>query len=124
MLRAGKPLSAREVQRGLRLSTPSLALHHLEKLKEYGLIEKDTAGQYFLVEEVRVGLLRLFVKLGTHQIPRYLLYLFYFAGMLGFYVLAYGIAADIKDIYIIILAVSGLVVSAYEVAAAYRMRPF
>ncbi|TFF68303.1 ArsR family transcriptional regulator, partial [Candidatus Thorarchaeota archaeon] len=37
MLRHTEPMTAREIQRGTRLSSPSLSMHHLEKLKDCGL---------------------------------------------------------------------------------------
>ena len=122
MLRAKKPVTAREVQRRLHLSTPSLAIHHLEKLTRLGLVNKDNMGQYNLVEEVKVGLLHFFIGTGGYIMPRYFLYLAYFSGLLVFYVLVFRLTFNIRDIYIIVLAVSSIIISAYELIKIRRMK--
>jgi len=54
-------VGVRPVQRALGLSSPSVALHHLEKLRGLGLLEKDSTGEYHLIEQVKVGVLQNFV---------------------------------------------------------------
>ena len=44
------PVGAREVQRDLGLSSPSVAWHHLEKLRELGLLRKNARGEYTLAK--------------------------------------------------------------------------
>ena len=44
LLREGRPMSAREVQRALGLSSSGLAHHHLEHLRMLNLVVKDTDG--------------------------------------------------------------------------------
>ncbi len=56
------------------MSSPSTALYHLEKLRELGVTEKDEIGQYSLKEQVQVGTLRMFFKIGRLILPRYLFY--------------------------------------------------
>ena len=53
-------IGVREIQRSLDFSSPSVAAHHLDKLLSLGLIEKTGTGEYFLTQEVKVGLLRFF----------------------------------------------------------------
>jgi len=122
MLRAKKPVTAREVQRGLHLSSPSVAIHHLEKLTRLELINKDNMGQYKLIEEVKVGLLRFFIGTGGYIIPRYFLYLAYFAGLLIFYVIAFNLTFNIKDIYIMVLGLSSITISIYEIMMIRQMK--
>jgi len=75
LLKNGRPMSVREVQKALHFSSPSVAQHHLEQLKEMGLVQKqDVGGHYYLVSEVKIGVLRHFVKLGRLLFPRYLFY--------------------------------------------------
>ncbi|MDH5451049.1 MAG: hypothetical protein OEX77_09190, partial [Candidatus Bathyarchaeota archaeon] len=64
----------REIQRSLRFSSPSIAVHHLQKLQNLGLVTKKGTGEYVLVEEVKVGLLRFFTRVGRFLVPRYLFY--------------------------------------------------
>ena len=75
LLKQDCPMSVREVQRALRFSSPSVAQHHLERLCELGLVQKQTAGGcYVLASKVKVGVLRHFVKLGRLLFPRYFFY--------------------------------------------------
>ena len=75
LLKQGCPMSVREVQRALHFSSPSVAQHHLERLRELGLVEKQAAGgAYFLASKVKIGVLRHFVKLGRLLFPRYFFY--------------------------------------------------
>jgi len=78
-------VGVREIQRSLGFSSPSVASHHLEKLLSLGLIEKSMTGEYFLVQEVKVGLLRFFTRLGRFLVPRYLFYSLWLSTMFVIY---------------------------------------
>ena len=70
-----QPVGVREVQRALHFSSPSIAFHHLEQLRELGLVQKqEIGGHYSLVGEVKIGVLRHYVKLGKLLFPRYFFY--------------------------------------------------
>jgi len=77
MLSVGTATS-RQVFRELGLSSPSLALHHLEKLERLGLVSKDEHGRYQVIRR-KFGVLRFFVVTGRWLIPRTLFYLLFFA---------------------------------------------
>jgi DNA-binding transcriptional ArsR family regulator len=121
VLRANHPVYMREVQRKLKLSSPSVAVYHLDKLVDLGLVKKDASGQYVLLEEVKVGLLHLFIGRGLYFIPRYLLYITYFASLLSIYFILFHDTFTIKDIYIIVLAASAIILSIYELIAIRRI---
>lgn len=70
-------VGVREVQRSLRLSNPSLALYHLNKLKELGLVREDN-GEYEVVDEVKVDVMRDFLRFGTLLVPRFVMYAVFF----------------------------------------------
>ncbi|TRO53934.1 ArsR family transcriptional regulator, partial [Candidatus Bathyarchaeota archaeon] len=44
LLKTGSPMSVREVQRALHFSSPSVAHHHLEQLRDLGLVQKQDVG--------------------------------------------------------------------------------
>ncbi len=44
LLREGRPMSIREVQKALGLSSPGQAYHHLERLRMLGLVVRDSEG--------------------------------------------------------------------------------
>ncbi len=79
ILRSGRGWTARELQRKLGFSSPSLVLYHLEKLKQIGLVETDREGLYEVTKIVRVGVLKYFVKIGPQLVPRFVFYSVFFA---------------------------------------------
>jgi DNA-binding transcriptional ArsR family regulator len=83
-------MGVRDVQRALGFSSPSLALHHLTKLAELDLVEKDIDGVYCVKRIVRVGSLSLFIKLGTRLLPRFLFLGTLFSAMLVVYIMTFA----------------------------------
>jgi DNA-binding transcriptional ArsR family regulator len=69
LLKSGKPMGIREVQRALNLSSPSLATYHMSKLEEAGLLKRENG--YFVIDKV---VLDNAVKISHFLVPRYLFY--------------------------------------------------
>jgi predicted DNA-binding transcriptional regulator len=70
-------VGVREVQRALGLSNPSLAQYHLNKLKELGLVREEN-GEYEIMGEVKVDVMRDFLRIGSALIPRFVFYAVFF----------------------------------------------
>lgn len=87
MFRENKPYSSREIQRRVGISSSSLALHHLNKLMDMGLVTTDDYGAYVLARRVRSGLLSLYVGSGRLFMPRFALYAAVSTGFLLSYLL-------------------------------------
>ncbi len=87
MLRRGEPLGVRELQRALGFSSPSVAHHHLEKLKDMRLVSRDERGRYLAVEKVDIGVLKLFVMIGGRLVPRMLFYAVFLTALLTLYLM-------------------------------------
>jgi hypothetical protein len=81
LLKKGKPAGTREVQRALELSSPSLAVYHLSKLEEAGLLKRQD-GDY-VVDRV---ILEDCVKISRFVVPRYLFYAIFAVGALIVYI--------------------------------------
>lgn len=125
LLRRGCPLSVREVQRTLHFSSPSVAQHHLDRLCELGLVEKQSAGgSYLLTSEVKIGVLRHFIKLGRLLFPRYFFYAIFCTTSYIIYLFVLMQSLSVENLFI---AVFGATVSAifwYEAARIWTLRPF
>jgi DNA-binding transcriptional ArsR family regulator len=125
LLKNGRPMSVREVQRILRFSSPSVAQHHLEQLRELGLVVKqEVGGNYSLVSEVKIGVLRHFIKLGKMLFPRYFFYAlfsttFYIAYIV---VLLHGLTRE--NLFILSFGAIVTAIFWYEAARVWSMRPF
>ena len=122
LFKKGEGVGVREVQRALGMASPSTALHHLEKLKELGLIEKDRYGQYVMLKDVRVGALRSFTRLGTLILPRYTFYAAFFSTSLLVYVLREGFAGSVHNVMALVFGLSAAAVSWYETARIWLER--
>jgi len=128
LLKSGTPQSVREVQRALHFSSPSVANHHLEQLRELGLVEKqELGGHYFLVNEVKIGVLRHYVKLGKLLFPRYFFYAvfsttFYVAFLTIFMQGLNWLARE--NLFIIIFGAVVCVVFWYEAYRMWSLRPY
>jgi DNA-binding Lrp family transcriptional regulator len=73
ILRSDKPVGIREVQRALGLSSPTLALYHINKLEEAGLIKKELNG--YVADRVILENLFRFRRI---LIPRNFFYMIFF----------------------------------------------
>jgi DNA-binding Lrp family transcriptional regulator len=77
ILKNNKPVGIREIQRALNLSSPTLALYHINKLEEAGLVKKHLNG--YVADRV---LLENFIRLKRALIPRYFFYTVFFMAAL------------------------------------------
>ncbi|MFQ5762433.1 MAG: helix-turn-helix domain-containing protein [Candidatus Bathyarchaeia archaeon] len=79
VVRAGRPVGIREVQRGLKLSSPTLASYHLTKLERAGFVKPEAGG--YTADRL---LLRNLIRFGKMLIPKYFFYLIFFASATAF----------------------------------------
>lgn len=72
ILQNDRPVGIREVQRGLNLSSPTLALYHMNKLEEAGLIKKEADG--YVADRI---VLQNLIRLRRVLIPRNFFYMIF-----------------------------------------------
>lgn len=114
----------RAIQRSLGFSSPSVAAHHLDKLLSLGLVEKSMTGEYFLGQEVRVGLLRFFTRLGRFLVPRYLFYSLWLSTMFVIYLALYWPTGSIHNVAAILFGTVSNVILWFETVRLWREKPF
>jgi hypothetical protein len=114
-------LGVRELQRRLGFSSPALASYHLNKLADMKLVVKER-GDYRLVREVKVGVLKQFIKLGTFLLPRYVLYATMFTTLLIYLLFNFG-EFTFYSALALVLGVLGTVIFWYETVRVWRQRP-
>jgi len=125
LLKNGAPVGVREVQRALHFSSPSIAFHHLEQLRELGLVEKQEVGShYVLVGQIKIGVLKHYVKLGKLLFPRYFFYalfstLFYVLDLL---LMVNSFTRD--NVFIILFGAIVCGIFWYEAYRVWGMKPF
>jgi hypothetical protein len=116
-------VGVREVQRALKFSSPSIAVHHLQKLQDLGLVSKKDTGEYWLMEEVKVGILRLFTRMGRFMVPRYLFYSVLFTTMLATYLTLTIIGQTTPSFYAVTFGLVGTLIFWVETVRLWRARP-
>jgi hypothetical protein len=114
----------REVQRALKFSSPSIAVHHLEKLQDLGLVQKKITGEYTLEEEVKVGILKFFTRMGSFLVPRYLFFSVLFTSMLASYLFFCVAGEIIPNFYALAFGIVASVIFWVETARLWRAKPF
>lgn len=69
LVKAGKPVGVREIQKALKLSSASVATYHLAKLEEVGILRREK-GNYTLNKVI----LKDNIRISRFLIPRYFFY--------------------------------------------------
>ena len=105
----------------LVFSSPALAVYHLEKLVELGLVEK-VSGEYHLTRVVNVGILKHFLKLRGFLVPRFVLYASMFATLLIFFLIHFN-EINFYSIFALIFGGLGTGIFLYETIRTWRSKP-
>lgn len=119
-----RKVGVREVQRALLMSNPSLAQYHLSKLKDMGLVSQ-TDGEYEITNEVKVDVMRDFLRVGTLIVPRFIFYAVFvsvFAAYLSFVAYPYFQYVPLLEWFSGALIVAALAFW-YEAIRAWRSAP-
>jgi len=110
-----KSIGVREVQRALKFSSPTLALYHL------GLVSKDS-GEYRLVKEVKVDVLKVFVRVWRFFVPRFALYAVLFT-VLTSYLVTQIVRLDFYTFFGLLLGSAASTIFWVETWKTWRQRP-
>ncbi len=121
MLKQGKPVGVREVQRELGFSSPSVAFHHLEKLMRLKVVEQDQMDNYVIAKKVDPGILQAFVNVGRFSVPRVGFYAAFFTTVALAYVV-YNLRG--LDVYALVGTLGASAVFWYELFRIWRRKPF
>jgi len=125
LLKNGREMSVREVQKRLHFSSPSIAQHHLEQLRELGLVKKqDVGGSYFLVSQVKIGVLRHFVKLGRLLFPRHFFYAVFSTTFYVMYLLVLMRGLTPENLFIILFGAAVSAIFWCEAVRVWSLKPF
>jgi len=114
----------REIQRALGFSSPSIAVHHLEKLQDLGLVQKKGTGEYVLQGEVKVGILRFFTRMGRFLVPRYLFYSVLLSTMLTAYLTLCTLWHITPSFYAVMFGLIASIIFWVETFRLWRAKPF
>jgi len=114
ILTSNEPVGVRDVWRGLRLSSPSLAQYHINNLVEAKLITQTADGRYIAEEKAKIDVLRNFVLLRGRLISRMMFYGAFILGLFVVYVFVWPFKWDLRDVMVLILSLSSSAAFFYE----------
>jgi len=111
----------RDVQRKLGFSSPNLAVYHLDKLVELGVVEKS-AGEYHVLRIVDVGILKQFTRIRGFIFPRQLLYASMWTTLFGFYLFEFR-DVNFYSFFAFLFGLLGVGILWFEALNNWRNRP-
>ncbi len=115
MYRAGTAMSIRDIQRGLELSSPSVAEYHIKKLVRAGLVQEREGG--FVVDRV---IFENVIRIRRMLIPLQTAYMAFFLSTLAILLTVFR-PASVTSLYFFALLVNSgaVIVTTYEAAKTY-----
>jgi len=113
------PSELREIQRGLDLSSASLASYHLGKLEEANYVKQDEQGKYFAVKDASVKVLEGYSKVGSAIVPQLFFFSLLFTILAAFfsYEALYGSGFTL---YLVLVSSAMVAVFWYETLILWR----
>ena len=71
LIKAGRPAGPREIMRGAKLSSPSVAYRNLQKLIDMDLVIKDKLGNYLIKKKIGI---EGYFWIGKRLVPRFIIF--------------------------------------------------
>jgi predicted DNA-binding transcriptional regulator len=123
MLQNREPLGRRDIQRGVNLSSASLAEYHLKKLVGMGLAEKNAMGEYYIYKTVQLGVMRFYLIFMSSLIPRFVLYITFYVTALILVLVFFSSLPLPALILILSILIFGIVTSLIESIILWKSSP-
>ena len=121
----GGPVTVREVQRSLGFSSPSVAQHHLEVLRDLGLLDREEGSTtYNVTRRATVGPLRDFVFVVGRPVPRFFFYACFLSVMYVVYLIFFFRSLTREAALFLAFGAFAVSFSWYEVYRALKSMPF
>jgi DNA-binding transcriptional ArsR family regulator len=110
--------------KGIKLSSPSVAYRHLQKLEEAGYIAKNEYGEYTVMRKANI---RGYVWLGSLLLPKMWLYALVFLAFLvtelAIFLVHFAIETyEFKVFFSLLTAITGLAFAVFMVEGALQIR--
>ena len=124
VVKRGRPVGPRDVMKGVKLSSPSVAYRHLQKLEEAGYIAKNEYGEYTVMRKANI---RGYVWLGSLLLPKMWLYALVFLAILvaelAIFLVHFAIETyEFKVFFSLLTAITGLAFAVFMVEGALQIR--
>lgn len=113
-------MGVRDIWRSLKLSSPSLAQYHVNKLLGLKVISQTRDGRYAAKERQSIEALRSFVLLRGKLIPRLVFYGALVSGVLATYMIFWPLEWNFRDLAVIAVCVFSILAFFSEAYNQYR----
>jgi hypothetical protein len=120
ILTSKDPVGVRDIWRSLKLSSPSLAQYHVNKLLDLKLIETTVNGKYRTNDEERLEALRSFLMLRGMLIPRMVVYGALLSGILVSYLVLWPWRGDFRDLVTVAVCFFSIIAFFFEAYKQYH----
>ena len=123
-IKRGKPVGPRDVMKGLKLSSPSVAYRHLQKLEDTDYLAKNEYGEYTVR---RKAVIRGYVWLGRRLLPKMWLYASLFLAILvvelAIFFVHFAIETyEFRVFFSLLTAITGLAFAVFTLEGALQIR--
>ena len=117
VVKKGKPVGPRDVMKALKLSSPSVAYRHLQKLEDLSYLQKNDYGEYIAKNKAHI---RGYFWLGHGLLPAMWRYSLVFLGILivELYILAVHFPVEtyeFKVFFLLLMLITGLALIIFTV---------
>ena len=113
------PSELRDIQRGVGLSSPSLASYHLGKLSKAGFVTQNEYGIYSAVKEASDRVLEGYLKLGPAVVPQFFFFALLFTILVAFFSFATLVLSGFTP-HLVVISVAMVLVFWYETLRLWR----
>lgn len=123
-VKRGKTVGPRDVMKGAKLSSPSVAYRHLQKLEESGYLTKNEYGEYTVRRKADI---RGYVWLGRRLLPKMWIYALVFLAILvvelAIFLVHFTIETyEFKVFFLLLTVITGLAFAVFTVEGALQIR--
>lgn len=123
-VKKGKPVGPRDVMKGAKLSSPSVAYRHLQKLEDMGYLQKNNYGEYITKGKAYV---RGYIWIGRRMLPKMLVYSLIFISILivELVVLALHYSVEnyaFKVFFMLLIMITGFAMAVFTAEAILHHR--
>jgi DNA-binding transcriptional ArsR family regulator len=109
----------RDIQRGVGLSSASLASYHLGKLTEAGFVVQDERGRYSALKESSDRVIEGYSKMGPAIVPQLFFFAMLFTVLVAFFSFE-ALNASGFTVYLVAVCVAMVLVFWYETVRLWR----
>lgn len=119
----------REIQKALNISSSGTVSYQITKLLKAGIISKDDEeGKYSIKEDIKIGILKFFIRIGNRTIPRISLYLLIYSfGFITFLILAgiqgVNFLSDPLNLLLLCFLIIGTIIFILESYKIRKLKP-